>query len=78
MDGAEDFGQQAVAGHGHEDPRLAEKQHQQHAGHARQAADGDQGRGHPQRGAVFQGRLFTEGHGDGRLHVDAADRASCR
>ena len=47
---AEDAGQQAVAGHGHEDPRLAEEQHQQHAGHAGQTAGGRSARWPPSAG----------------------------
>ena len=42
--------QQPVAGHRHENPRLAQEQHQKHAGHARQTADGDDRR---RAGAFF-------------------------
>ena len=47
-------GKQAVAGHRHEDPRLAQEEHQQHAGHARQAAGRDQHGRHRSTGSVFR------------------------
>ena len=70
MDRAEHPRQEAVAGHRHEHPRLAEKKDQQHARHAGQTARGNQRRRAAEGVAVRGARLFREGVGNGGLDVD--------
>ena len=68
MDRAEDRRQQSVAGHGHEDSRLAQEQHQQHAGHAGQSAGRDQrGRHAQQTGSAWSCAFWANATAIGAL-----------
>ena len=70
MDRTEDLRQQAVARHGHEDPRLAQEKHQKHARHAGQAAGGDQARARTSARACPAPGGGSKADGDRGIDVD--------